>query len=237
MSLRLEVAGIGTRFLALAVDTMIQVFVLLLAMLILGTTVSLAGESRNWLLAAYGVGVFLLFYGYYAIFEILWNGQTPGKRYVGIRVIKDSGRPLSAGEHIGRNLMRTVDQIPVFYAVGITVALINSQNKRLGDLLVGSILVRETSLDNLKPLSYEKREVSTDAILSSSELTAEDLTLIETFLARRASLDGPVRRTTASQILARLRPKLPPDHNLIGTDEAILESLSYQIRSSGHLHR
>lgn len=237
MSLRMDVAGIGSRFLALAVDTLIQALVVLVSMLVLfflGISGALVGAGRNWVLAIYGFGAFLLFYGYYAIYEILWNGQTPGKRYVGIRVIKESGRPLSSGEHIGRNLMRVIDQLPFFYAVGISVALFNSQHKRLGDLLVGAILVRETDL--IQPLIYQPREISTDALLSTSGLTPADLALIETFLARRDSLDGPVRRTTASKILNQLRPKLPEDANVTGTDEAILETLSYQIRSSGRLH-
>lgn len=234
----MEVAGIGSRFLAIAVDTLIQALVALVAMLLLvflTVTGALGGASRNWVIAAYGFGGFLLFYGYFAVFEILWNGQTPGKRYVGIRVIKESGRPLSAGEHIGRNLMRIIDQLPFVYAVGIAVALINAQHKRLGDLLVGAILVRETDL--MKPLSYEPREISTDAVLSTTGLSAADLALIETFLARRDALDGPVRRATASKILIQLRPKLPEDVNVTGTDEAILETLSYQIRLSGRLHR
>jgi uncharacterized RDD family membrane protein YckC len=222
MQLRMEVAGIGSRFIAIAVDTMIQVLVVLVALVFL----FLIGLS----------GSFLLFYGYYAIFEILWNGQTPGKRYAGIRVIKDSGRPLSSGEHIGRNLMRIIDQVPIFYAVGISVALFNSQHKRLGDLLVGAILVRETDLVDLKPLIYDRREVSPDALLSTSELTADDLALIETFLSRRDSLEGPVRRATAAKILDRLRSKLPQNANVTGTDEAILETLSYQVRLSGRLH-
>jgi uncharacterized RDD family membrane protein YckC len=238
MQLRLEVAGIGTRFIAIAVDSMIQILVALVALVVLfflGISGALVGASRNWLLAAYGFGAFLLFYGYYAIFEILWNGQTPGKRYAGIRVIKETGRPLSSGEHVGRNLMRIIDQMPVFYAVGISVALFNSQHKRLGDLLVGAILVREKDLAELKPLSYGSREVSTDALLSAAELTADDLELMETFLARRDSLEGPVRRATAAKIVARVRPKLPPDANVVGTDEAVLEALAYQIRGSGRL--
>ena len=239
MSLHLAIAGIGSRFLAVAVDTLIQIFVVLVALMFLTSlamTRGLSGESRNWVIAAYGFGGFLLFYGYYAFFEIIWNGQTPGKRYVGIRVMKDSGRPLTAGEHIGRNLMRIIDQIPFFYAVGVLTALLNSQHKRLGDLLVGAILVREDSLADLKPLSYAP-EVATGVMLNSSGLTADDLALIDAFLARRDHLDLAVRRTTAMQIVIRLRARMPDDVGVTGTDEAILETLSYQIRSTGRLSR
>ena len=95
--------------------------------------------------------LFALYYGYFAAFEILWNGQTPGKRAAGIRVIKESGRPLSAAETIGRNLLRIVDQLPGFYAIGIVTSLLNAQNKRFGDFVAGSIVVRESSLSAMRP--------------------------------------------------------------------------------------
>ena len=243
MSLQLSVAGIGSRFLAIAIDSLIQVVTMVVALLLLGITsfsglMVAIGAYRNWILAAFGVFVFLLFYGYYAIFEVLWNGQTPGKRYVGIRVIKDSGRPLTAGETIGRNLMRIIDQLPLFYAVGILVALFNSQHKRLGDLLAGSILVREASLEDLKPLWHAPVNESEGIHLqlNTSALTAGDLALIDAFLARRHSLDPDVRYQTAAQIAARLRGKLP-ESDVSGSAESLLEALSYHMRSTGQMQR
>ncbi len=241
MSLHLAVAGVGSRFLAMAIDTLIQVFFFLACLLLMAAITAgsggLNGEFRNWVLAAYTFLAFLMFYGYFAIYEILWNGQTPGKRYVGIRVIKDTGRPLTAGETIGRNLMRIIDQLPVFYAVGIVVALFNSQHKRLGDMVVGSILVRETSLADLKPLWHAPVDVNAGPHLDTTALTAEELTLIDTFLARRHSLEKDIRANTAYRIFERLRPKIPPELVAQGTVESVLETLSYQKRSSGHLQR
>jgi len=242
MSLHLAVAGVGSRFLAMAIDTLIQIFLLLACLLLLavvtaGDGLVGAGEFRNWLLAAYGVGAFVLFYGYFAIYEILWNGQTPGKRYVGIRVIKDTGRPLTAGETIGRNLMRIVDQLPVFYAVGIVAALLTSQHKRLGDLVVGSILVRETSLAELKPLWQAPIASNVGTPLDTTGLAPQELALIETFLSRRHSLEQSVREKTAAQIVARLRANFPLDVDTNMPAESILETLSYQKRATGHLQR
>src|SRR5580658_8826695 len=136
--IRLEfaVAGIGSRFLALAIDTLIQIglgLVVLLVVFLSRTAGAFINLSGQWGVALLIAAVFLLIYGYFACFEILWNGQTPGKRIIGLRVVKNSGRPLTPAETIGRNLMRIVDQLPVFYAVGVIAALINSENKRLGD--------------------------------------------------------------------------------------------------------
>jgi uncharacterized RDD family membrane protein YckC len=237
--LRLDfaVAGIGSRFLALAVDTLIQIAVLVLvfiALAILGTArvLALRGEPAVWLLALAGVLFFLLFFGYFAIFEILWNGQTPGKRSIGIRVVKDSGRPLTAAESIGRNLLRIVDQLPGFYAIGMAAALLNASNKRLGDLVAGSIVVRESTLAAIRPV-WQTTRTQAGPMLGGNALSVEDLTLIDTFLNRRNELTPDVRSRMAARILAQLRPKLPAHTDSGMSTESILESLAWERRSAG----
>src|SRR5579871_6571285 len=155
MPLEFAIAGIGSRFLALTVDSLIQFGLgvgAFIVLLILGVTTRVLNWPRLWLLAAFGFIVFLLMFGYYMIFEIIWNGQTPGKRIVGIRAVKETGRPLTPSETVGRNLLRIVDQLPAFYAVGMLVALLNSKNKRLGDFIAGSVVVRESSMKEIKPI-------------------------------------------------------------------------------------
>ena len=108
--------------------------------------------SAQWI-AALLIGLtFVAHFGYFTVFEILWRGQTPGKRMMHIRVVKDSGRTLSASETILRNLMRIADQLPALYAVGILSALVTPQNQRLGDLMAGAIVVREASLSQMRPV-------------------------------------------------------------------------------------
>ena len=235
MVLDFPVAGIGSRFLALAVDTLIQagvaiVFIILVA--VLGVSGSWFGLEQHsiWLAAAAGFFFFVLLYGYFAIFEILWNGQTPGKRVVGIRVVKESGRPLTAAEAIGRNLMRIVDQLPGFYGVGMLVALIGPVPKRLGDLVVGAVVVRESSFHQVKPL-WQTEAPPPTSIPDASLLTMEDLKLLDTFLHRRHDLTPDVRARMADQILARVAHKvvLPP---VALPAEMILEALAYARRSS-----
>jgi RDD family len=184
---------------------------------------------------------FLLYFGYYAFFEIWWNGQTPGKRKVGIRVIKDSGRPLTPAESIGRNLMRIVDWMPFFYGVGIVSAFFSKGNKRLGDLLVGSLVVRETSLQELKPV-WQTVPVATGnalvalsaAPLGAGRLTAEECALIESFLTRRSSLDYDVRVRMAEEVFRRIKEKLTIPADNTRSVESLLEALSYERRATGH---
>ncbi len=241
-ALDFAVAGIGSRFLAIAYDAIIQFLIGLIVGI--GGFMALAGISTVAPKAAvWGGAVLMLFYfflyfGYYAIFEILWNGQTPGKRKVGIRVIKDSGRPLTPAEAIGRNLMRIVDWLPFLYGVGMVSAFLTKGNKRLGDLVVGSLVVRETALAELKPVWQTAPSTSAPVVwsggpLGADRLSAEEFALIESFLSRRSALDLGVRNQMSSAILRRIKDKLaiPADSSLSG--EKILETLSYERRATG----
>ena len=80
------------------------------------------------------LSAFVLYYGYFALFEALWAGQTPGKRVIGIRVIVAAGRPLSGLDAVLRNVLRIIDQLPGMYAVGLLAIFLTERNQRLGDL-------------------------------------------------------------------------------------------------------
>lgn len=238
-SLDFAIAGIGSRFLALALDTLIQTlvgFIVGIGGFMVVGALSIAGtKSAIWGLAIMVLFYFLLYFGYFAFFEIIWNGQTPGKRRAGIRVIKDSGRPLTAAESIGRNLLRIVDWLPGFYAIGIASALLTRENKRLGDLVAGSLVVRESSFSDLKPVwqTAQAPSVPVAAPLGAANLTLEESALIDSFLNRRSELDFDVRVRMADQIFQRLKPKLtlPGDNSL--SAEKILEGLAYERRATG----
>jgi uncharacterized RDD family membrane protein YckC len=234
------IAGVGSRFLALALDTLIQIA--------FGIALGIGGAFAIRALAAFGQTAtlwgaavlvflfFLLYFGYYAFFEITWNGQTPGKRRASIRVIKDSGRPLTPAESIGRNLMRIVDWLPSLYAVGIVSALVTKQNQRLGDLLVGSLVVRESSLAELRPSTWQSAETSANpsaAPLGASELSPEDISVIDAFLSRRSALEFDVRTRMAEEIFRRIKPKLTLPPGLTWSNERVLEVIAYERRATG----
>ena len=116
-------AGIGSRFLAVLFDSLVQfvafAVLFVLAALVLGGTATIWPDAWTWTAAILLLVFFSLYYGYFAFFEATWNGQTPGKRYFQLRVIKETGRPITVYEAISRNLLRAVDQLPAVYAVGI----------------------------------------------------------------------------------------------------------------------
>src|SRR5258708_8873216 len=153
-ALECEIAGIGSCFFALALDTLIQILLgigLLVIMVMAGVALPGWAKTGVWFVALIVLAYFVLYFGYFAIFEIIWNGQTPGKKKEGLRVIKDSGRPITPSEAVGRNLLRIVDQLPAFYAIGIGSLLLSRHNKRLGAFVCATVVVHEKSLVHANP--------------------------------------------------------------------------------------
>ena len=154
-------AGIGSRFLALALDTLIQAVAGLLLLVIgfvivgAGGTPHGMGKAETWVIAFLLLAYFLLQFGYFAFFEAVWNGQTPGKRYMHLRVIKDSGRPITTFDALGRNLLRIVDSLPGIYAVAIVSTLLSGKNKRLGDYVAGTVVVHEKPFSEHAGLGWD----------------------------------------------------------------------------------
>jgi uncharacterized RDD family membrane protein YckC len=240
IALELPLAGIGSRFLAMAIDTLIQFALYLVAGILFFLILGL-GASMVWFVpktVGPALGVFILFaiyWGYFAIFEILWNGQTPGKRFAGIRVIKESGRPINAFEAIGRNLMRAVDGLPGIYGVGLVCMMCNQQSRRLGDYVAGTVVVHEKPTEEVRPTW----NTATEAVSSSGgmgQVTAEELVLIETYLSRRFELDPEVRLRTAIQIADRIKARSGQEPRAHQHVDDFLEEAARKIRDSGRFH-
>jgi len=238
IALELPLAGIGSRFMAIALDTVIQVG------LYIAGIFAMAGLARyapafNWLKwvpaswapAVLIIFLFCLYWGYFAFFEIVWTGRTPGKRVAGIRVIKDSGRALNVYEVIGRNLMRVVDALPFLYVIGIVSVMITRRNQRIGDLLAGSIVVHDRRVEEIRP-DWSPVAEKTVASPELSRIAPEELVLIETYLQRRASLDFAVRDATANRIATRITSKTGIERPREQSLDDFLESIAKQMRES-----
>src|SRR5258707_1395994 len=148
--LHFALASIGNRFIACAIDHTIQIVtlvVLVITFAIIADYADLGNRLANapkWLIALLVILVFLLMSGYFAIFEWLWHGQTPGKRWMKLRVIREDGRPISFFEAIVRNLLREFDIMPFpFYSVGLISVFATDRDQRVGDLVAGTVVVRE----------------------------------------------------------------------------------------------
>ena len=207
--LEFVLAGIGSRFMAAFLDSLILIALLLLVTISEGLWLSrpLFGRGMDvWVQALAALVYFLVFWGYYIVFEIFWKGQTPGKRWAGIRVIKDTGRPINPFEAVARNLVRIVDFIG-FYGVGVVTMALNSRNQRLGDLVAGTLVVHETS-DREASLFFNTARTPGMAMPQAANLTLQEAELIETFLARRLDIPPEVRRQNGQRIAEMIAGRL-----------------------------
>jgi len=232
--LEFPLAGIGSRFLALALDTLFQ----LAAALVLGglafaivTRGTKLSSHHVWALALLVLLWFLLQSGYFAIFEAIWNGQTPGKRLSHLRVIQESGRPITVYQAVARNLLRIVDSIPGLYGVAIISALLSARSKRLGDYVAGTVVVRETPTVLETGLRWDLGTRSGGFRYDVSRMTAEEFQLVETFLLRRNQLAADVLATTGGKILRRLSARLELSPEDARNPELLLEALATAYRT------
>ena len=222
-------AGIGSRFMAALLDTLIQAAITIVIVLI--SMFFLAGLAPMWAFTLIALVFFAINWGYYASFETLWKGQTPGKRWAGIRVIKESGRPINVFEAISRNFVRIVDYLPGFYGVGVVTMLLNNKHRRLGDFVAGTLVVHETSERDATPF-FNTQPGSDFVFPQAANLTLQEAELIETFLARRLDITSAIRHQSAERIAQMVSNRLaiPPDARPADT-EAFLEMIVREFRT------
>lgn len=234
VALEMPLAGLGSRFLGVFYDSLIQIivyiFVGLLMAFIAPRTLDWDVASK-WVIAGVIFFFFCLYWGYYAIFEIWWKGQTPGKRQAGIRVIKDTGRAITPFEAVARNLVRVIDQMPGFYAVGILCAFFDNRNRRLGDFVAGTVVVHDRRESESQPFYNMKSE--TAPAVETGELSIRELEVIETFLGRRLDMNQALRAATAQKLADKIavRINMPPEVRP-KNNEDFLESVALRIRSN-----
>ncbi len=230
-----ELAGLGSRFLALAIDQALQV----LAVVALVVGVVLAGAGRTSVVGPLRIPgggektaeaiaiaivvtvVFTIFFGYFIVFETLWNGQTPGKKALGIRVVRDGGYPIDFAAALVRNLLRVGELTLGYYALSVVSMLLSHENKRLGDFAAGTIVVRDSRL------AYAPRPVSPRAHAAlgfTLSMSGAERAMVKRFLDRRDALDPYKRRELAGKIAALVRERAPVELRSLD-DESLLESI------------
>ncbi len=209
------IAGVGSRASAALIDALICVAGFLL--LVIGlyqltrfgptATPTIAGavaRSTAWAAALVGIFQFAVLWLYYVLFEALADGQTPGKRMMGLRVVRDGGLSVTFEASAIRNLVRIVDMQPVaLYAVGMVSIVANARGKRLGDLVAGTIVVKEDLLSRPMTVAPPPRVTrDTDpAPLLSARLTDAEYQVLDRFVERRMELE-PDRRAVLGRTLA-----------------------------------
>ena len=222
-----DVAGVGSRTIALIVDTMIQI-ALLIPVLFIPLSNGLGGTAETVVVA---LVVFVVLWFYYPAFEWSWRGQTPGKRYQGIRVVRTDGQPAGLAPILVRNLVRIVDVMLLPFLALISM-VITKRSQRLGDLAAGTMVVRERGLPTLTVVPWLVPAEAPSPTLDTTGLTERDYTVLRTFLTRRTTLDTVARQQLAARLAARVREQLrerPDDARL--PDEQLIEAAAQSYRA------
>jgi uncharacterized RDD family membrane protein YckC len=247
--LHFALASTGNRFLACAVDHTLQFLIMLLIYLgfaVISDYASLGDrltEAPKWVKALLIIFIFLIISGYFVFFEWLWNGQTPGKRWLKLRVIREDGRPVTFWEAAVRNLLRTFDMMPApFYSIGLISVFISAKDQRAGDMIAGTVVVREReaeapSFDEVfaAPVSdsaYRRSFRPTPFTADLSPLTESQIEVVETFLRRRWDLPDMQRQWMAWRVAMPIMYRLRPSYHLATfTYEGFLEELLHRYRA------
>ncbi len=256
VAIEMPLAGIGSRFIALLIDTLIW----LAGLMVLGIVLwifrpaleALRNLSYQWTVALFTLATFLLNWGYFTLFEAFGNGRTPGKRVARIRVIQCSGRPIGIFESMARNFVRYIDQIPVFYAVGVIAVFVTRQHQRLGDLAAGTLVVRDREEETPLWNDSVSRTFTASAFSPGTAVTGPsaavalpaegiarlasgDLAVLESFFSRRLDLPLATRQALAERIAAAIHAKsgleVPPDTSV----ETFLEATARDLRDTARL--
>lgn len=244
VDLHLEIAGIGNRLLAQLIDGLIESCIVLFLVLLAAiaafavSTMPMDNRTRSIVYAVLVMVTVLLIFVlqncYFIVLEAMNQGQTPGKKLAEIRVIEQNGRPIGWSASIIRNLLRIVDSVML---VGLVVMLFDRNERRIGDMLAGTLVVRERKASlgaQLKLTSNSKA----DPALDVGRVTPAEYDLLVDFLKRRNALAKPYRPKVAGQLCNHFRKKLAMDERegdlSEANQEAYLEQiyLTYQARAS-----
>ena len=213
VTIEYELAGAASRAGAAVVDLTIQVIVVVMAFVLsVVLQVDTVLPGLGWAAAILGIVVFAFFWGYYVFFETVWNGQTPGKRWLRLRTVREGGLPIDLSCAAIRNLVRVIDWLPAFYLVGAVSILISGKNKRLGDFAAGTLVVKERSeylATAPSPTPAAQSRYREGAFVKNIELvTPEEFEALKRFVERRAELNVQVQHQLAARIARPLMQRL-----------------------------
>ncbi len=261
--MELPLAGLGSRLLAHLIDLAIQVaaylsltwiFVLVFAVSALNDRFNKMGDTEiKWIIAGLILLSFVFFGGYYVFFEAFWHGRTPGKSVMKLRVLKDSGRPITFFESFTRNLLRLVDALPNFYVIGIVSILASRRNQRLGDMVAGTLVVHQEPTEAAPMQDHRSRTFTAGLALQPAavaphvraqpnfgiefsqealrHLSGNDLLLLESYFARVHELDTYTTDRLATELLTSLCSRMGMAVPAAVSHRRALEAIAYGLRA------
>lgn len=250
VELEFTLAGIGNRALALMIDYTLMwlvqaLFIILFVVFTQGLTTVLdsAGgdfsQTPVWLIALFLLVTFAIFTGYFAFFETVWQGQTPGKRVANIRVIRDDGKPVGLSQTALRSLLRSLDD---FLFIGVFFIIFTKQEKRIGDMVAGTIVIQEEGTNRKESLiiSNTARDLAAKLpeITDLSQVSPDDFAVVSAYLKRRPIMELKARNDLSLKLARQLRTIIGLETIPSGTTsdqflEAVYVAYQQQVSESG----
>ncbi len=231
VALSLPVAGLGARALAALLDWLLIFLAWIVALVAYSASGDLITEVKALSLAGQllaVVGVLATGWGYDVAFELLWRGQTPGKRALGLRVVGADGSPVGPAESVLRNALRAVE-VPLGYAPAVIMVALTPRRQRLGDLVAGTLVAQERRYDLSRygpPEGAAARWRGLEG-RAAALLSPADFERLADFLSRRPELEPAARERLSVRLAAALsaRAGLPPPGP--GDAEPFLEAFAF----------
>ncbi len=230
--LRYDLAGAGNRGFAALVDFALASLIAAGALFGWDQVSGRLGSSLDVFAGIVVLLTLVVIWVYFVLLEWLWNGQTVGKRFYGLRVIAEDGAAAGFVAVLIRNLVRVVDFLPGFYGLGLVFIALSSKSQRLGDFAAGTYVVRAPkprldyfSLRTVTPLGE-------GSLADVRGLSGEAQRIVREFVAREATLRPADRARVAHEIAERLRP-YAGDTRAALDDVEFLRALARALRSSG----
>jgi uncharacterized RDD family membrane protein YckC len=250
VDLELALAGLGSRAAARAIDlVLLAALIGALAAVFVATGRLGAGSGQGLAIALFVAASFLVVFGYDVLFESLGSGRTPGKRAVGLRVVRAGGQPVGFRSSAVRNVLRLIEGLPLSWAPGIVAIVATGRNQRIGDLAADTIVLR----DRVGPPPWRSQQPAGSSVGWRSEvpeagggavaggtspawdvsaITSGELAAVRQFLARRSTLTTAARTEIAAELEARLRARVAGAPAGIGA-EPFLEQLAGEKEARG----
>lgn len=231
------VAGLGSRFLAWLVDGLMLLLLLaaiwLVALLAGVALVPGLGAAGLTSMASIALLVgFVVSWGYGVYFETAWGGTTPGKRLLGLRVIGEAGVRETFVQAGIRNLFRALDALPIGYVVGSVVHLASARGQRLGDLVAGTIVVREERRDVPEEIGFPEakynsflEDEATATRIARAIAPAERELCLE-LLLRREELSLATRTALFADLAKHLGRRLELEKAAFLSDEKLVMNVA-----------
>lgn len=230
VAVQVDIAELGSRVGAGLIDGLILGGVLVVLSILTAITGALGilnlGGGLGGIL--FGAFIVLLILGYHPFFEEIWNGRSPGKRAFGLRVIQTDSQPVGLGPVLLRGLFRPFDAI--LLGLGLFLILLTPRRQRLGDVVAGTIVVRQPKMAQPAPVALGIAPDAALPPLDTTLLTEEEYALIRSFLERRWQLEPGGRMALSNQLGNLVWSKVPGAQAYVWGPEVLLEAVLVTIQ-------